>query len=72
MVVDLGAPYRIGEVGLGWTPGVRPEARVETSVDGETYTPVAGGGATARYVGIVVSGWRPGRAALANVSVPQS
>jgi hypothetical protein len=72
MVVDLGAPYRIGEVGLGWTPGARPEARVETSVDGETYTPVAGGGATARYVGIVVSGWRPGRAALANVSVPQS
>jgi hypothetical protein len=69
MVVDLGAIRQIGEVGLAWTPGARPAARVETSSDGVTYAPLPTNGGTARYVAVVVPGWRPGRAALADLSV---
>lgn len=69
MVVDLGAPHQISEVRLTWTPGKGAEARVETSTDGRTYTPLADGAVTARYVAVAVTGWRSGSAGLAELAV---
>ncbi|MEU3643897.1 discoidin domain-containing protein [Lentzea sp. NPDC034063] len=64
MVVDLGATYAIGDVGLQWTIGPVPPHTVTYSVDGKTY----GADTTARYVA-VSTGWRPGHASLRGVVV---
>ncbi|MFD5827906.1 discoidin domain-containing protein [Lentzea sp. NPDC060358] len=64
MVVDLGAPHPIREVGLLWTDGPRPPHTVSRSLDGRTY----GQAATARYVA-VATGWRPGHASVRSLRV---
>ncbi|GAB3168500.1 discoidin domain-containing protein [Amycolatopsis stemonae] len=66
MVVDLGAVTAVSAVELAWTPGRRPATTVETSVDGVTYRKAHTG--PARYVA-VRTGWRPGDAGLARISV---
>lgn len=66
MVVDLGAVAAVSAVELAWTPGRRPAASVETSVDGVTYRTTGSG--PARYVA-VRTGWRSGDASLVRLSV---
>ncbi len=80
MVVDLGDAHTLTLVRLTWTsPRVRP-LRVERSTDGLIYTTVARVAqprrltdvpvrTTARYVAVVVDGWRPGDAELADLAV---
>jgi hypothetical protein len=80
MVVDLGAVYTVTTVRLTWTDGrVRP-LRIERSTDGLTWTTVARTSrpralteqqlqAAARYVSVVVDGWQPGDAELADFAV---
>ncbi|HUQ56659.1 discoidin domain-containing protein [Lentzea sp.] len=64
MVIDLGAPHAIGEVGLKWTDGVPPPHTVTYSLDGRTY----GAKTTARYVAVSTR-WRPGHASLRSVGL---
>jgi hypothetical protein len=66
MVVDLGAVVTIADVRLTWSKGRRRPARVEASEDGVSYAEVAG---QARYVAVVVEGWRPGDAGLVRLAV---
>jgi hypothetical protein len=66
MVVDLGAVTAVSAVELAWTPGRRPAAIVETSIDGLTYQKADTG--PARYVA-VRTGWRSGDASLTRLSV---
>ncbi|MEV6601817.1 discoidin domain-containing protein [Actinoplanes sp. NPDC051346] len=66
MVVDLGAVIPVAKVALTWTRGRRRPHRLEASTDGRRYGPL---GARARYVAVVVEGWRPGDAELANLAV---
>ncbi|MEU0792945.1 discoidin domain-containing protein [Amycolatopsis sp. NPDC005961] len=66
LVVDLGAVTAVSAVELAWTPGRRPKASVETSVDGVTYRTASSG--PARYVA-VRTGWRSGDASLTRLSV---
>ncbi|GAA3566523.1 discoidin domain-containing protein [Amycolatopsis ultiminotia] len=66
MVVDLGAVRPLGEVELTWSAGRVPDAAVETSVDGRTYTTApplprrrhatVQPGSSARYVAVRVRG----------------
>jgi hypothetical protein len=66
MVVDLGAVMTVTDVRLTWSKGRRRPARVEASKDGVRYAELAG---QARYVAVVVEGWRPGDAELVRLSV---
>ncbi|MEV7045810.1 discoidin domain-containing protein [Amycolatopsis sp. NPDC051061] len=66
MVVDLGAVAAVSAVELVWTPGRRPKASIETSVDGLTYQAASTG--PARYVAVRTA-WRSGDASLTRVSV---
>lgn len=80
MVVDLGSVQRIALLRLTWTGGRRPPIRVERSLDGVTYPTVARVRkparmteatvrTSARYVALIVDGWEPGDAELAELSV---
>jgi hypothetical protein len=80
MVVDLGAVVEVSAVGMAWTTGWVCPVRLESSTDGDTYTPVdllpqpARVSATAvdvsaRYVAVSVVGWRPGDAELVTLTV---
>lgn len=66
MVVDLGAVVAISDVRLTWSKGRRRPVRVEVSRDGVDYQPL---GSHARYVAVVVEGWRPGDAELVELGV---
>lgn len=66
MVVDLGGVVPVERVRVAWTKGRRPAWRSETSADGLTYGPLS---EQARYVAVVVEGWRPGDAELVELSV---
>ncbi|WP_127500480.1 discoidin domain-containing protein [Actinoplanes solisilvae] len=68
MVVDLGAARTVAAVELTWTRGRRRSAVVEASMDGVAYAPIAGT-VTARYVAVVVPGWRSGDAELTELNV---
>jgi hypothetical protein len=57
MVVDLGSVITISGSKLTWTSGTPRPWRLEGSQDGVTYAPLA---KRARYVAVVVDGWRPG------------
>jgi hypothetical protein len=80
MVVDLGAAHTVTLVRLIWTPRLVRPLRVERSTDGLTYTTVAWLArpgrltevpvrTTARYVAVVLDGWRPGDAELIELAV---
>lgn len=65
LVVDLGAPYPIGEITTRWT-GPEPAYQLETSLDGLTYSspqPIA------RYVCVHVTDWSAGDGSLVELSV---
>ncbi|MEV6638249.1 discoidin domain-containing protein [Actinoplanes sp. NPDC051470] len=75
MVVDLGAVSTVSSLRLSWTKGSRPPIRIERSTDGVSYPAVARvrrpGRLTeipldtsARYLAVVVDGWRRGDAEL--------
>ncbi|GGQ68553.1 discoidin domain-containing protein [Couchioplanes azureus] len=66
MVVDLGTVTAVAKVRLTWTRGRRRPHRLEASVDGRVYGPL---GARARYVAVVVEGWRPGDAELVHLTI---
>ncbi|UQU64404.1 discoidin domain-containing protein [Couchioplanes caeruleus] len=66
MVVDLGSVTRVRDVDLTWGAGHRRPHRIEASQDGLTYAAL---GARARYVAVVVDGWRPGDADLVEFAV---
>jgi hypothetical protein len=66
MVVDLGAVVAVADVQLTWSKGRRRPVRVEVSRDGVTYAALSG---QARYVAVVVEGWRPGDAELVHLTV---
>ncbi|MEU8611118.1 discoidin domain-containing protein [Actinoplanes sp. NPDC048791] len=66
MVVDLGAVVAVADVQLTWSKGRRRPVRVEASRDGVTYAALGG---SARYVAVVVEGWRPGDAELVHLTV---
>ncbi|MEV4642467.1 discoidin domain-containing protein [Actinoplanes sp. NPDC049548] len=66
MVVDLGRVAPVESVRAAWTRGRRPAWHVEASADGLTYGPL---GDQARYVAVVVEGWRPGDAELVELAV---
>ena len=66
MVVDLGAVVPVGSVRPTWSRGHRRPWRIEASKDGLTYTTL---GEQARYVALVVEGWRPGDAELVDLAV---
>ncbi|MFG1605299.1 discoidin domain-containing protein [Actinoplanes sp. NPDC049265] len=79
MVVDLGAVRSVSALRLTWTRGARPPIRVERSTDGVSYPTVARvrkpGRLTeipldtsARYVAVVVDGWRRGDAELVELT----
>jgi hypothetical protein len=79
MVVDTGAVRDVAAVRLTWSSGRRRPVTVEVSSDGLTYlavtdTPHPGRvtelamNTPARYVAVVVAGWRPGDAALVEVA----
>jgi hypothetical protein len=80
MVVDLGDVHTVSLVRLTWGAGrVRP-VRVERSTDGLTYVTVGRADRpgrmtelrtrmSARYVAVVVDGWQPGSADLAEFAV---
>lgn len=67
MVVDLGAVVPVTDVRATWSSGGphRPW-RIEASQDGLSYATL---GARARYVAVVVEGWRPGDAELVELAV---
>jgi hypothetical protein len=80
MVVDLGAACDVSAVRLTWTGGWVCPARLETSTDGLSYTPVdllpepvrvttTAVDRSARYVAMTVVGWRPGDAELVELAV---
>lgn len=81
MVVDLGAAVALGAVTLTWSRPETPAARVEASLDGESYAEIAALSpdpdrtqhaavdVTARYVAVAVPGWRPDQATLVEVAV---
>ncbi|WP_189080019.1 discoidin domain-containing protein [Mangrovihabitans endophyticus] len=80
MVVDTGHVYDVAVIRLTWTDGRRRPVRVEHSTDGLTYTladripeparvAVSPMRTSARYVAVVVDGWRPGDAELAEFAV---
>jgi hypothetical protein len=80
MVVDLGAVLEVSAVGMAWTKGWVCPVRLESSTDGDTYTPVdllprparvstTAVDVSARYVAVSVVGWRPGDAELAGLTV---
>ncbi|MFI5494541.1 discoidin domain-containing protein [Actinoplanes sp. NPDC051859] len=66
MVVDLGAVTPVSAVRLRWSKGRRRPHQLEASTDGHTYETL---GAQARYVAVVVEGWRPGDAEVTELSV---
>ncbi|OJF15256.1 discoidin domain-containing protein [Couchioplanes caeruleus] len=66
MVVDLGSVTAVAKVRLTWTRGRRRPHRLEASPDGRVYGPL---GARARYVAVVVEGWRPGDAELVHLAI---
>jgi hypothetical protein len=79
MVVDLGAVRTLSALRLTWTRGVRPPIRVERSTDGVSYPTVARvrkpGRLTeipldtsARYLALIVDGWRRGNAELVELA----
>jgi hypothetical protein len=80
MVVDLGDVFTVTTVRLTWTGGRLRPLRIERSTDGLTYTTAARIGrpralteqeikSAARYVSVVVDGWQPGDAELADFAV---
>jgi len=80
MVVDLGAAHEVTAVSLSWAAGRRRAVTVEVSVDGLTYAAAASDArpgrvtelpvnAAARYLAVVISGWRRGDAELIEVAV---
>ena len=80
MVVDLGGTRTVTLLRLTWTAGRLRPLRVERSADGLTYTTAARVAEprrptelplrmAARYVAIVVDGWRPGDAELVDLAV---
>jgi hypothetical protein len=66
MVVDLGAVLPVSDVRLTWSKGHRRAWRLEASQDGAGYAAL---GARARYVAVVVDGWRAGDAELVHLVV---
>ncbi|RSM45081.1 hypothetical protein DMB66_51580 [Actinoplanes sp. ATCC 53533] len=66
MVVDLGAVVAVSDVRLTWSRGRRRPVRVEASSYGVVYTPL---GDKARYVAVVVEGWRHGDAELIRLAI---
>jgi hypothetical protein len=66
MVVDLGAVVAVTDIRLTWSKGRRRPVRSEVSKDGISYASPAG---QARYVAVVVEGWRPGDAELVHLVV---
>jgi hypothetical protein len=66
MVVDLGAVVPVADVRMTWSKGKRRPVRLEASRDGLTYAAL---GTSARYLAVVVEGWRPGDAELIDLAV---
>lgn len=81
MVVDLGSEAVVDAVALSWVRGRVPDARLEYSVDGLTYTPLGRltrrqgskprleAGMAARYIAVAVPEWKTGDAVLARFTV---
>ncbi|WP_306208347.1 discoidin domain-containing protein [Actinoplanes sp. RD1] len=69
MVVDLEREETVQKTVLTWGKGRRPAHRIEVSRDGRHYIPLPAAGTPARYVAVVVDGWRPGDAELVEFAV---